>query len=246
MIVDKERKVIFLHNPKCGGTFLRDIYIEKYGETEGTKWWGSFTPEYNTDLGHITYNDLSRFIPDWREYRIVVMVRNPYHRFYSAIKEVKSRLIGIKKIGFIKIYYVFVTKEGLRLKGKTALFRSVCSGTYTYSLQKLFTVSAENCCKRIFSLKRSKQDLFIRNKSIPWLNPQSYFWGKEVEVFYYESESDWIKLLDIFGLSEYQSRLSIAKDYVIPDYMHAMIEKLYPEDMELFLRYATPKITIKK
>ena len=40
--------------------------------------------------------------------------------------------------------------------------------------------------------------------------------------------------------------LSIAKDYVIPNYMHAMIEKLYPEDMELFLRYATPKITIKK
>lgn len=78
------------------------------------------------------------------------------------------------------------------------------------------------------------------------MNPQSYFWGKEVEVFYYESESDWIKLLDIFGLSEYQSRLSIAKDYVIPNYMHAMIEKLYPEDMELFLRYATPKITIKK
>lgn len=87
MIVDKERKVIFLHNPKCGGTFLRDIYIEKYGETEGTKWWGSFTPEYNTDLGHITYNDLSRFIPDWREYRIVVMVLIIVSLFYLQIGE---------------------------------------------------------------------------------------------------------------------------------------------------------------
>ena len=38
MIVDQERKVIYLHNPKCGGTFLRDIYIEKYGKTDATKW----------------------------------------------------------------------------------------------------------------------------------------------------------------------------------------------------------------
>ena len=246
MIVDKEHKVIFLHNPKCGGTFLRDIYIEKYGETEGTKWWGLFTPEYNTDLGHITYDDLSRFIPNWREYRIVVMVRNPYNRFYSAIKEVKSQLIGIKKIGFIKISYAFVTKDGLRLKGKTALLLSICPWTYAHTLRKLFTVSAEECCKLLLSFKCSKQDLFIRSKAIPWLNPQSYFYSKNVEVFYYESDEDWKKLLDAFGLSEYQSRLSIAKDYIISDYMHAMIEKLYPEDMELFLRYATPKITIKK
>lgn len=233
MIVDKERKVIFLHNPKCGGTFLRDIYIEKYGETEATKWWGTFTPEYNTDLGHITYDDLSRFIPDWKEYRIVVMVRNPYNRFYSAIKEVKYKFIVFKN----NILCSIVAKDGSRLKEKTALFLNICPGTYNYSLRKLFTVSVENCCKRILSLKRSKQNLFLRSKNIPWLNPQSYFLGKDVEVFYYESEDDWVKLLDVFGLSEYQPRLSIAKEYVIPDYMYAMIEKLYPEDKELFLRY---------
>ena len=94
----------------------------------------------------------------------------------------------------------------------------------------------EEFCKRIL-LKHSLQKSFIRNKRIPWLNPQSYFWGKGVEVFYYESDEDWKKLLDAFGLLEYQSRLSIAKDYIIPDYMHAMIEKLYPEDMELFRKY---------
>lgn len=94
----------------------------------------------------------------------------------------------------------------------------------------------EDVCKRIL-LKHSLQKLFIRNKRIPWLNPQSYFWGKGVEVFYYESDEDWKKLLDAFGLSEYQSRLSIAKDYIIPDYMYTMIEKLYPEDMELFQKY---------
>lgn len=93
MIVDRERKVIYLHNPKCGGTFLRDIYIEEYGKTEATKWWKLFSKEYGTDLGHITYDDLPRFIPEWEDYRLVTMIRNPYNRFYSGIKELKIHKI---------------------------------------------------------------------------------------------------------------------------------------------------------
>ncbi|WP_289201684.1 hypothetical protein [Parabacteroides goldsteinii] len=93
MIVDQERKVIYLHNPKCGGTFLRDIYIEKYGKTDATKWWKLFSHQYGVDLGHITYDDLPRFIPEWKDYRIITMIRNPYNRFYSGIKELKSQLV---------------------------------------------------------------------------------------------------------------------------------------------------------
>lgn len=237
MIIDKERKVIYLHNPKCGGTFLRDIYIEKYGKTDATIWWGPFTVKYGTDLGHITYDDLPRFIQDWKDYRIVVMVRNPYNRFYSAAKEVKSQFVRKKKVGFIKIPYALIDKDGVKGASKKTFIQSICPWTYAYNLQKLFTVSANECCKQILSFKRSKQDLFIRSKKNPWLNPQSYFRGKDVEVFYYESKSDWGKLLNIFGLSEYQDRLSIAKDYIIPDDMYAMIEKMYPEDVELFRKY---------
>lgn len=233
MIVDKERRIIYLHNPKSGGSFLRDIYIEKYGETEATKWWKLFSPEYDTDLGHITYERLPDFIPDWEDYRIVMMVRNPYNRFYSAVKEVKHHLIATKKKGFVKISYALISKSGVILREKIALMLSICPGTYTHSLVKLFTVSPEECCKQLLSYKRSKQDLFIRNKIIPWLNPQSYFLGKYVEVFYYESDSDWEKLLELFGLSEYKDRLAIAKDYKIPDYMYTMIEKLYPEDTSI-------------
>lgn len=235
MIVDEKRKVIYLHNPKCGGTFLRGIYIEKYGESDATKWWKTYDPQYETDLGHITYPDLYRFIPDWKDYRIVMMVRNPYSRFYSAIKEVKQRLIASAKLGFVEIPYAIMDKDGMG--SKKTFFRSICPWTYTHTLVKLFTVSPEECCKQILAFKCSKQDLFIRSKKIPWLNPQSYFWGKGIEVFYYESESDWEKLLKIFDLSEYLDRLSIAKAYNIPDNMHEMIEKLYPEDTELFQKY---------
>lgn len=40
-----------------------------------------------------------------------------------------------------------------------------------------------------------------------------------------------------FGLSAYKERLKIAKDYAIPDAICGMIEKLYPEDRELFSMY---------
>ena len=165
------------------------------------------------------------------------MVRNPYNRFYSAAKEVKSQFVRKKKVGFIKIPYALIDKDGVKGASKKTFIQSICPWTYAYNLQKLFTVSANECCKQILSFKRSKQDLFIRSKKNPWLNPQSYFRGKDVEVFYYESKSDWGKLLNIFGLSEYQDRLSIAKDYIIPDDMYAMIEKMYPEDVELFRKY---------
>lgn len=237
MIVDKERKVIYLHNPKSGGTFLRDIYIKKYGQTDATKWWKTYDPQYGTDLGHITCSDLYRFIPDWKDYRIVMMARNPYSRFYSAVKEVKQNFIGSVKLGFIEIYCTRIDKDGMESRMRNTFFRSICPWTYAHTLVKLFTASPEECCKQILSFERPKQDLFIRSKKIPWLNPQSHFWGKDVEVLYYESESDWKKLLDIFDLSEYLVRLSIAKAYEVPDDMYGMIEKLYPEDTDLFLKY---------
>lgn len=77
----------------------------------------------------------------------------------------------------------------------------------------------------------------MRNKRIPWLNPQSYFLGKNVEVFQYESESDWKKLLELLELSEYQNRVSIARDYAMSEDIRSMIMKAYPEDREIYQGY---------
>lgn len=86
-------------------------------------------------------------------------------------------------------------------------------------------------------MEHAEQDLFIRNKRIPWLNPQSSFFGEGVEILKYESEQDWAKLLAIFGLAEYQGRLKIAKEYIIPENICEMIKGLYPEDLDLFRMY---------
>ena len=232
MIVDNERKVIYLHNPKCGGTFLRNLYIEKYGNTGATKWWQYYTHKYGTDLGHVTYNDLPRFISEWEEYRITVMVRNPYNRFYSAVKEFSLQLKNVG--GFIK-YPKLMMGEYAESNLLTKIYLlSICPGTYR--LRKLNTASVNDICNQIL-FSCSDLDFYLRNKRIPWLKPQSYFLGKNVEVFQYESESDWIKLLEIFELSEYQNRLSIAKDYMIPENIRSMINKVYPEDQSVFFMY---------
>ena len=240
MIVDKKRKVIYLHNPKCGGTFLRDLYIEKYGNTEATKWWKLYTCKYGTDLGHITYDDLPSFVPEWEEYRIVVMIRNPYNRFYSAVKELTQKLkscIGgrwYKKYPKIikcpkLIKYEFIESNWLR---KIYLL-TICPETYR--LRKLSTASVNDICYQI--LRCSDQDFYLRNKRIPWLNPQSYFLGKNVEVFQYESESDWKKLLELLELSDYQNRVSIARDYAMSEDIRSMIMKAYPEDRVIYQGY---------
>lgn len=238
MIVDKERKVIYLHNPKCGGTFLRELYIEKYGESNDTKWWKPYTRRFGTDLGHISYSDLSHFIPEWKEYGVIVMIRNPYNRFYSAFKEYQmqyqEKSFGLcLKFSLPKYLYGGIS-DLIKIKKMYEILR-ISTGTYPQILPKM--EESEEFCKRICLLNQSEQDFYIRNKKIPWLNPQSFYIGTNVEILRYESEDDWIKLLEVFELSEYKNRISIAEDYNIPDNICAIIKDLYPEDLKLFEMY---------
>lgn len=233
MIIDQERKIIYLHNPKCGGTFLRNIYIEKNGETDATKWWLNFTLKYGTDLGHISYEDLPRFVPEYEEYRLFVMVRNPYNRFYSAFKEFKKQY---GRIIFPSPYlYGGEYKEWNKYQKFIYYLKKICPGTYL--VQALSRVPVQEFTIKLYSYNRLKQDVFLRNKRIPWLNPQSTFLGKKVTILHYESVSDWEILLNALGLSEYLNRVKIARDYDIPESICEMIRILYPEDNQLFSLY---------
>lgn len=110
---------------------LRDIYIEQYGETDATKWWKLFSTQYGVDLGHITYNDLPRFIPEWKDYKIVTMVRNPYNRFYSGIKELKGQTVPFIFYR-IKCSRRVIDEEWFSLnkfQKVYAFLKSICPGT---------------------------------------------------------------------------------------------------------------------
>jgi len=97
MTIDEESKVIFLHNPKCGGRFFRDVCSQN-GLIASQLYWGHHTEETNVDLAHISLINLPRFVPDYKEYRIIAFVRNPYNRFVSGINMAVLRNEGIKKM----------------------------------------------------------------------------------------------------------------------------------------------------
>lgn len=88
MIINEALKIVYLHNPKTGGTFFRESYGQNYSNDEAYKYWKMFDEKFNVDLGHIDYNCIARFVPDYRAYRIITVIRNPYKRFVSGWKEV--------------------------------------------------------------------------------------------------------------------------------------------------------------
>ncbi len=133
-------------------------------EKQKLKWWKLFSKEYGTDLGHITYDDLPRFIPEWQGLQACYDDPNPYNRFYSGIKKLKKTTGSFLTFCSIKTSDIFYEKEWLSLNKYQKIYellRSICPGTYTGLLVKLNLASPEDACKYISSLKRSKQDVFF-------------------------------------------------------------------------------------
>lgn len=221
MIVNKEKKVIYLHNPKCGGTFLRDVYIETYGEGEATKWWDNYTSALNTDTAHITRQLLPRFIPDWADYRIVMMIRNPSDRFVSALPETRFHYTrDLNGLGRLKKLYTKLFSKEIRFR---------------FMKETLFAgLDVPTLCNRLLALNYGDQDFLLRNLRYPWLNPQSCFCGADVEVLHYESVADWQTLFDALGLSGLEDRLKIRASYQIDAGTTACLRKLYFEDEAIF------------
>jgi|GEM_PF-4811735 len=92
MIVSDTEKFVFIHNPKCGGMSSHDT-LRKYDTRD------NFFFEWKTvndagkviDMAHITPFQMRRFFPKvFREvqgYLKFVFVRNPYHRYLSAVSQ---------------------------------------------------------------------------------------------------------------------------------------------------------------
>lgn len=128
-------------------------------------------------------------------------------------------------------------KELSRWKKLLYCLKNISLGRYVNLVQVLLRLPVQDFTIKLCSCNRLKQDYFLRNKRIPWLNPQSDFLGNKVTVLQYESISDWGIILTALGLSEYSNRVKIARDYDIPESVCKMIQILYPEDKELFSLY---------
>lgn len=243
MIVNERTGVIYLHNPKSGGTFLRRCYRKQYGKTADTRFWALYTRQVNTDLGHITYNLLPRFLPQWKDYRIMVMLRNPYNRFESGLKESRFQLDKYKRFHGRRLedltdhpLQVSLPRLWLmRLKIKElSLFQY---DEWAYVKRMIALNDPLEFCETLARESFYHQDLLLRNKRIPWLNPQSQFIGLQVEILHYESEEDWRKLAEAFELDDLMTGLNIQKDYEIPEREKELIRQLYFDDELLFTQY---------
>lgn len=199
MIVDEKIKTIWLHNPKCGGLFFRRIYNETRKDGLENIYNGVYTEDRNTDLAHIDYSSLARFIPDYHSYKIIAFIRNPYNRFVSGWKTSCERIRDIQDLN-------------KKLNGNT-----------------------KDICEYINGLNYYQQDQLLRNRKIPWLNPQTNYTRGNTILLKFESVPDWSFLLRVFQISN--AHIRIPEDYSLDAETKDIIRSLYYDDEKIFRYY---------
>ncbi|MEG3755098.1 sulfotransferase family 2 domain-containing protein [Psychromonas arctica] len=103
MIINHDKKVVFIHIPKCAGKAVRHILCE--ADMYGKFWHWNYSEKTNSwnDLAHLPLHLLYHY-DEWsflREYKVIAAIRNPLDRFISAVEEHKrqhDRKITMSKI----------------------------------------------------------------------------------------------------------------------------------------------------
>lgn len=88
-----ERRLLFIHNPKCAGTAVHNALLAEF--PEGQAFWGrSYARKTDRiiDLAHLTIADARQVVPDVDEATVnsFGFVRNPYERFRSCFTYFKN------------------------------------------------------------------------------------------------------------------------------------------------------------
>jgi hypothetical protein len=92
MIVSHADRFVFIHNPKCAGTSFRNA-LQRYYDKSEALWFRSPNTYFGCeiDLGHLRLWELFALYPAIFEsiprYNSLVLVRNPYERFISALAQ---------------------------------------------------------------------------------------------------------------------------------------------------------------
>ncbi|MEG3766270.1 sulfotransferase family 2 domain-containing protein [Alteromonas sp. 14N.309.X.WAT.G.H12] len=94
MIVSDEKEFVFIHNPKCGGTTVRDS-LKKF-DTHAHWFWGQTKINGLTvDKAHMPLSIVKNYFPEvykvFKNYFVFGIVRNPYKRVISSYNEVFFR-----------------------------------------------------------------------------------------------------------------------------------------------------------
>ena len=132
MLISESNQFVFLHNPKCAGTSIRQALLAcdttsnffwMYDDWNGAKIDKAHLPLY------ILRNKYPQYFSLLERYFTFVFVRSPYERYISAFNEINSKLFMAMKTSAKLHEYEFALNEfALRLddtniKGWTYEFR---------------------------------------------------------------------------------------------------------------------------
>ncbi len=99
MILSERREFIFLHNPKCGGTSVREALMQ-FDTTSNFFWMYDKWNEFTIDKAHLPLfifrNKYPQYFRLMRKYFTFMIVRDPYARTASAYDENNAELADIK------------------------------------------------------------------------------------------------------------------------------------------------------
>lgn len=96
MLVSDTKRFVFIHNPKCAGTSVRDMLMAF--ETTGNKFWGVLQmPDRQIDRAHVPLDNMRALYPEiyklLPQYFSFAFVRDPYERVVSAYDYVEGRYV---------------------------------------------------------------------------------------------------------------------------------------------------------
>ena len=89
---NENQHYVFIHIPKCCGTYIREQIMSNPNYSICKKYWDHEST--GSDLAHIPYMYRDNYIDKDINYNFVAFTRNPYHRFISAYN---NRLAHIKE-----------------------------------------------------------------------------------------------------------------------------------------------------
>ena len=103
MIIDKDKRFIFVHNPRTGGTSIRKV-IEEYQDHEIYKKVDDALSETNFKNVSFSHTDhcSADLVPNIQDYGYVfTCVRNPFSRTYSYYQKISTAAdIESRKLGY--------------------------------------------------------------------------------------------------------------------------------------------------
>ena len=97
MIINEEKKIILLHNPKTGGLSF-EIYINIFNKKNNIRIYHNNKGVFNYIwCDHATFNMVYDIYGD--EYTYYTFIRNPYNRYISAINYIKDEHMWNNDLG---------------------------------------------------------------------------------------------------------------------------------------------------